>query len=152
MPEETIINAFKLARKYKISTKALNIIGVPGENKEMLLDTVRLNRKIKPDETGANIFYPYKGTPLGDESFKRGMVNIEKYNDFSNERRESVMNYSEDWLETLKYYHENWLEFVYPWYNTKHYTNTRPKLIRAIKNTPVFGPIIEKSYRKLFLP
>ena len=33
---------------------------------------------------------------------------------FSNERRESVMNYSEEWLQTLKYYRANWESIVYP--------------------------------------
>jgi anaerobic magnesium-protoporphyrin IX monomethyl ester cyclase len=150
MPEETIINAFKLAKKYKIRTKALNIIGVPGETKEMLLNTIRLNSIIKPDETGANIFYPYKGTPLGDESFKKGLVNIERYEDFSNERKQSVMNYSEEWLETLKYYHENWLKEIYPWYSLKHYSPKQfYKIKSSIKNIPLVGYLLKTIYNKL---
>ena len=109
MERSTIVEAFKLARKYNIRTNAINIIGVPGETKEMLLDTVKLNREINPTTSNVNIFYPYKGTPLGDQAFKDGIVNIEKYNDFSNERRESVMNYSPEWLETLKYFRENYI-------------------------------------------
>ena len=77
MERSTIVEAFKLARKYNIRTNAINIIGVPGETKEMLLDTVKLNREINPTTSNVNIFYPYKGTPLGDQAFKDGIVNIE---------------------------------------------------------------------------
>ena len=82
MKRETIIDAFKLADKYNVKTNAINIIGVPGETKEQLLNTVKLNREINPTTSNVNIFYPYKGTPLGDQAFKDGIVNIEKYNDF----------------------------------------------------------------------
>ena len=46
------------------------------------MDTINLNREINPTTTGVNIFYPYKGTPLGDKCFKEGMVNLEKYQRF----------------------------------------------------------------------
>ena len=149
MPRETIINAFKLAKKYGVKTNSINIIGVPGETKEMLLDTVKLNREINPTTCGVNIFYPYKGTPLGDKCFKDGLVNIEKYNDFSNERRESVLNYSEDWLETLKYYRSNWEKEVYPWHDFKR-VGARAffRFKQKIKEIPVAGPLIQDRYQK----
>ena len=149
MPRDTIIRAFELAKKYGVETYALNVIGVPGETKEMLMDTVKLNCEINPTASGANIFYPYKGTPLGDKSFDDGMVNIEKYNDFSNERRESVLNYSEDWLETLKYYRSNWEKEVYPWHDFKR-VGARAffRFKQKIKEIPVAGPLIQDRYQK----
>ena len=147
MSRETIVRAFKLADKYGVKTSALNVIGVPGETKEMLMDTVKLNREINPTNCGVNIFYPYKGTPLGDKSFKEGLVNIEKYNDFTNERRESVMNYSEEWLETLKYYRANWENKVYPFTYRRAATNTYNGFKNMIKSIPYFGPIIKKHYQ-----
>ena len=71
MERKTIVNAFALAKEYNIQTQSANVIGVPGETKEMLMDTVRLNRELKPTNTVVNIFYPYKGTPLGDKVLKK---------------------------------------------------------------------------------
>ena len=146
MERSTIVEAFKLARKYNIKTNAINIIGVPGETKEMLLDTVKLNREINPTTSNVNIFYPYKGTPLGDMAFEKGLVNIEKYKNFSNERRESVMNYPQDWLDTLKYFRENWTKEVYPFYNLKHYPELFSKTKTIVGSIPVVGNFLRKQY------
>lgn len=148
MERSTIIEAFKLARKYNVKTNAINIIGVPGETKEMLMDTVKLNREINPTTSNVNIFYPYKGTPLGDMSFEKNLVNIEKYNDFSNERRESVMNYSQEWLETLKYFRENWAREVYPIYNLKHYPDFFKNTKQVVGSIPILGNFLKKQYYK----
>ena len=148
MPRETIINAFQLAKKYGVNTNAINIIGVPGETKQMLLDTVKLNREISPTSTGVNIFYPYKGTPLGDKCFKEGLVNLEKYQDFSNERRESVLNYPEEWLVTLKYYRSHWAREVFPFSYRRTFLRVVDGFKQRIKDIPVVGPIIEDRYQK----
>ena len=148
MPRKTIINAFQLAKKYGVNTNAINIIGVPGETKEMLLETVKLNREINPTSTGANIFYPYKGTPLGDRCFKEGLVNLDKYQDFTNERRESVLNYSEEWLETLKYYRSNWAREIYPFSYRRTFFRTVDGLKQIIKDIPIVGPMIKDRYQK----
>lgn len=112
---EQIINAFALAQKYSLETNAINIIGVPGETEEAIWDTINLNRKIHPTSSGVNIFYPYKGTMLGDESFKKGLVNEEQYRQFSQERRESVLNYPDDYKKKLTTFYKDWPVLVYPW-------------------------------------
>ena len=145
MERSTIVEAFKLAKKYNVITNAINIIGVPGETKEMLLNTVKLNREINPTTSHVNIFYPYKGTPLGDMSFEKGLVNIERYNDFSNERRESVMDYPQDWLDTLRYFRENWTSEVYPFYNIKHYPALFKDTKRVINSIPIVGKFLRKT-------
>ena len=151
MKRETIINAFKLSKKFGLRTNAINIIGVPGETEEMLLETVRLNQEINPTTSGVNIFYPYKGTPLGDRCFKEGLVNVKKYADFSNERRESVLNYSEEWLETLKYYRSNWYKEVFPRTELKNVKRTAEDFYyifkQQVKKIPVLGPLAVNRWR-----
>lgn len=115
MKKEQIIHAFELVQKYGMETVAINIIGTPGETDEMIGETIRLNQLIKPTASGVNIFYPYKGTVLGDWCFEQNLVDLDKYKNFSNERRESVLKYSEDWNKKLVCYHDNWDDFVYPW-------------------------------------
>jgi anaerobic magnesium-protoporphyrin IX monomethyl ester cyclase len=115
MSNEQIITAFSFAQKYGLETNAINIIGVPGETEEMIWDTIKLNRKIHPTTSGVNIFYPYKGTNLGDECFRKGLVNEEQYRKFSQERRESVLNYPKDYKKKLISYHKDWAVLVYPY-------------------------------------
>jgi anaerobic magnesium-protoporphyrin IX monomethyl ester cyclase len=112
---EQITNAFALAQKYGLETNAINIIGVPGETEEMIWDTIILNRKIHPTSSGVNIFYPYKGTILGDESFRKGLVNEEQYRQFSQERRESVLNYPKEYKQKLIAFYKDWPVLVYPY-------------------------------------
>ena len=148
MERSTIVEAFKLAKKYNVKTNAINIIGVPGETKEMLMNTIKLNREINPTTSHTNIFYPYKGTPLGDKAFEDGIVNIEAYKDFSNERRASVMAYSDEWLETLKYYKDNWAREVYPFYNIKHYPSLLNDTKKIVRSVPIVGSFLTKLYYK----
>ena len=148
MERSTIVEAFKLAKKYNVKTNAINIIGVPGETKEMLMNTVKLNREINPTTSNVNIFYPYKGTPLGDKAFVDGIVNIEAYKDFSNERRSSVMAYSDEWLNTLKYFKDNWTKEVYPFYNIKHYPALLKDTKKVVGSIPIFGKLLKDQYYK----
>jgi len=150
MPDSTIIHAFELAHKYKIQTNALNVIGVPGETEEMLWDTIKLNRKVKPTTSGCNIFYPYKGTPLGDKCFNENLVNLEKFNDFSNERRQSVLAYDKEWLDKLVYYHKNWdrltrSESFFKTILRSFLRNTKS----IVKQIPIAGPSVVRLYRTI---
>ena len=128
MSNEQIIKAFELARRYEIETNAINIIGVPGETEAMILDTVMLNKRVRPTATGVNIFYPYKGTKLGDYCFEQKMVSEQMYDNFSNERRETVLNYPEEFKKKLDHYRKNWEALVYPWDVKRH-------LLRFIRRT-----------------
>lgn len=112
---EQIVNTFGLCKKYKIESCALNIIGVPGETDEMIWDTINLNRKLQPTDSGLNIFYPYKGTQLGDRCFSEGLVDLTMYSQFSNERRDTVLRYPEEYKNRLRYYHQHWESLVYPY-------------------------------------
>jgi radical SAM superfamily enzyme YgiQ (UPF0313 family) len=114
MSTDQIIRVFDLCNKYTIETAAMNIIGVPGETEEMIWDTINLNRRIRPTSSSCNIFYPYRKTKLGDYCFENNLVNEELYDDFSMERRETVLNYPEDHKKRLVYYNQNWDVLVDP--------------------------------------
>ena len=128
MSNEQIINAFDIAHKYGLETNAINLIGVPGESDEMIWDTIKLNRKIKPTSSGVNIFYPYKGTKLGNYCFEKNLVDVGLYDSFSNERRETILNYPEHHKKKLSYYRDNWDVLVYPY-------NLRKRLLNFANKT-----------------
>lgn len=132
MTNEQIIKAFDLVHKYGIENIAINMIGLPGETEEMVWDTIKLNRRINPSRSAVNIFYPYKGTKIGDSCFEKGLVNESIYSGFSNERRETVLNFPEDYKKRLLYYYENWESFVYP-------HNYGKRLLQFLKKTVIWG-------------
>ena len=71
---EKIINAFKIAKKSNIRVSANNIIGFPTETRELIFDTIKLNRKLKADNVIVNIFCPYRGTLLFDVAVEKGYI------------------------------------------------------------------------------
>ena len=116
MSNDQIIKAFDTIHAHGIETNSMNIIGVPGETDEMLWDTIKLNRRLRPTMAGVSIFYPYRGTRLGDKSFEEGLVNEERNSNYVHaERRSSILNYSQEKLEQLTYYEKNWQALIYPY-------------------------------------
>lgn len=74
MTEKQIFNAFNLCRKQGIKTSAFNIIGVPGETFNSVLDTVKLNSRVKPDWSYIFYFHPFAGTKLYQQAKEKGLL------------------------------------------------------------------------------
>ena len=71
---DQIKTAFNLAKRYGIKTQSFNMIGIPGETKENIFETIGINRELKPERMLCTIFMPFHGTELGDECLEKGMV------------------------------------------------------------------------------
>ncbi len=74
MTNKKIIEAFEIIHRHGIQSMSFNMVGVPGETPEMHQNTVALNRLVKPDRLQITVFYPYRGTALGDEAYKRDVL------------------------------------------------------------------------------
>lgn len=62
--ENQIINASEIFRKEKIKINTFNLVGIPTENLNDVVDTIRLNAKCKVTYAMNSIFQPYPGTQL----------------------------------------------------------------------------------------
>ena len=62
--ENKIITAFKKLRKNNINTTAYNIIGLPDQTEESIIDTLKFNIKLEPDVSSVAYYSIYKGTNL----------------------------------------------------------------------------------------
>jgi hypothetical protein len=71
---QQVIDAFKILNKYKIKVSVNNIIGFPDETRELVFDTINLNRQIKADSINGFVFQPYSGTYLREYSIKKGYL------------------------------------------------------------------------------
>ena len=119
---EKLVDNLQMVINKEIRVSTFNIIGFPEETEEMIKTTVQLNRKLNMTSSGVNVFYPYKGTPLGDHCFDNDLVDLDKFNNFSNERRESSLKFSDEHHEMINKYYRNWDLLIYPVYT---YTGLR---------------------------
>ena len=76
--DEQIIKAFRMANHLKYKTYAFNMVGMPYETEENILDTIRLNKEVKTWGHNVCIFYPFPGTRLGDTCYENGWVSAER--------------------------------------------------------------------------
>jgi len=74
---EKMVEACRIVENSKITYSINNIIGFPGETRELVFDTINLNKQIKPDSVGTFVFTPFKGTELYDYCLKHGYINPE---------------------------------------------------------------------------
>jgi len=70
----TIIKAFKILAECGIPATINNIIGFPYETRELVWDTININRLVKFDTSNANAFTPFRGTELYDLCIKEGYL------------------------------------------------------------------------------
>ena len=76
--DSQIKKVFALARKHRIDAKSFNMVGMPGETIISLMKTVRLNLVMGPKYVQTSVFYPFRGTELGDFCYRNNMVDAEK--------------------------------------------------------------------------
>ena len=64
MSKEKILETGRLLNKYRLPHRIGNIIGLPGEKYEHMLETLQLNIEVQATLSLANIFVPYPGLDL----------------------------------------------------------------------------------------
>ena len=60
--QDKIINAFKLLRDNQIKSSAYNIIGLPDQDEKSVLDTIKFNKMLNPNNITVAFYTPYLGT------------------------------------------------------------------------------------------
>ena len=71
---EQIARNIKLVEKYQIPYAVNNIIGFPDETRELIFDTIELNRQFNPRTMNCYLFVPYQGTPLYKYCLENGYI------------------------------------------------------------------------------
>ncbi len=75
---ETIIKAFEMIDRVGIPVSINNMVGFPGETRELVFDTIELNRKLKCDASNAYAFTPFHGTELYELCLMKGYIDDSK--------------------------------------------------------------------------
>ena len=73
---ETMLDAFKSCSGRNFVTVANSIIGLPGETRELIFDTINFNKALPDDieATSAFAFTPYHGTALREIALEKGYI------------------------------------------------------------------------------
>ena len=65
---------FNILDNYAIPVTINNILGMPGDTRELIFDTIELNRQLGSDSVNAFYFMPYRGTAMRAESEAKGYI------------------------------------------------------------------------------
>lgn len=99
-------NVFQWTHDAGIMVTANYMLGIPGETKGDIEQTLALHDQLQPDDFGYFVFYPYPGTPLFQECLEQGYL-PENYFDLPANHRSSILtlpNLSKE--EIAMYYDE----------------------------------------------
>ena len=70
--DEQIIKACQTVSKSSIELSVNNVVGFPDETRDMMFDTIELNRQFQANSHSCSIFQPYHGTTLHQYCVKKG--------------------------------------------------------------------------------
>jgi len=77
MSREQILEAGRLLNKYNIPQKIGNMVGLPGEKFEDMIETLKLNMTVGPQLCLANIFVPFPWLDLTNYAIENGYLSRE---------------------------------------------------------------------------
>lgn len=100
---EMIIKNLNIVTNLGIPISVNNIMGFPTETRELVFDTINLNRYFKSDGINAYAFTPFHGTPLREMSEKLGYVEKESLaRCINNPTMISMQHFPKDKIEGIR--------------------------------------------------
>lgn len=78
MSNKLLLDVSKRIKERGMLVWTFNMVGMPGETRTNVMKTAWLNWRIGPDFAMTSIYYPFKGTEMGDLCYREGLVNLRK--------------------------------------------------------------------------
>ncbi|MHA1263892.1 MAG: B12-binding domain-containing radical SAM protein [Candidatus Helarchaeota archaeon] len=152
MSNAQIVNAFSLAKKVGLVTTSFNMVGLPFETEQMILDTIVLNKKIKANHHNVCIFYPFKGTELEQICRQKNWI-VTHRQDLESYYYDTILNMPQLDRLTILTYQKFWAfyiklpAFFFPFMTPTFKTFLR--ILEWLKNSTNF-PIFRLIFDHLF--
>ncbi len=96
MTNKDIEDAFRAAHKFGLHTSAFVMIGLPGEEKADLMETIQLLSKVRPGRFRWTLFFPFIGTKAYEIAARAGAIDFEKMAALDNFTDETCMDLGEE--------------------------------------------------------
>lgn len=74
MTNDDIVAVYRTCREYSIKTVSTNMVAMPHESVDMILDTVKVNARAEPDTVQVSVFYPFPNTHMYDVCVEEGYL------------------------------------------------------------------------------
>lgn len=74
MTNDDIIDVYRTCREHGIKTVSTNMVALPHESVDMILDTVKVNARAAPDTMQVSVFYPFPNTHMYDICVEEGYL------------------------------------------------------------------------------
>lgn len=105
-PDKMIIEGAKILTKCGVGASLNNMMGLPEENRELIFETIKLNKKLyemnNKFESNIFMFVPYRGTELYEVCKKSGLLASEICSHAHSLSDESILNLPQEYKEELK--------------------------------------------------
>jgi radical SAM superfamily enzyme YgiQ (UPF0313 family) len=96
MSNKDIERAFASAHKFGLHTSAFVMIGLPGEEKEDVMETITLLSRVWPGRFRWTLFFPFIGTKAYEIAQNTGAIDFEKLTRLDNFTDETCMNLGDE--------------------------------------------------------
>jgi len=106
---EQMLMAFQIVEKYGIQYTVNNLIGFPDETRELIFDTINVNRQINPTTINCFLFTPYKGTDLHRYCIEKGYLDEDA-------KVHQVLDSAELKMDSITYQELKGLQRTFPLY------------------------------------
>lgn len=74
MTNDDIVRVYRTCRDHGIKTVSTNMVAMPHESVDMILDTVKVNALAEPDTVQVSVFYPFPNTHMYDVCVQEGYL------------------------------------------------------------------------------
>jgi len=108
--KEHILKVGRLCRKKGIRLSVFTMIGIPFENMERILNTVKMTARLKPNAMQTSIYYPYPETDLYNICREKGFLTDKKLDSYF--EKETVLHLPELSREEIFFAYDNFKRFV----------------------------------------
>ena len=103
---ESVIQAISVLNKYGVGASLNNIMGLPLENRELIFDTIKLNKQLfeinNKLEFNIFMFVPFRGCELYDLCQKNGLLPQKASSPMNDLSDESGLNFPQEYKEELR--------------------------------------------------
>ncbi|AWK90236.1 B12-binding domain-containing radical SAM protein [Azospirillum thermophilum] len=108
--QDRIVAAFDLLRRHGIRRTAYNIIGLPGQDEDSILETIAFNRRLDPDNITVAFYSPFSGTKQQEKAAEESYFNDYEF-DLDAQLR-TLSRHDRLTAELLRFYKENFVRLV----------------------------------------
>ena len=86
------IELMKIPTELDITYSVNNIIGFPGETRDLAFDTIEINRNFKSESCSASTLIPFAGTEIRQLAESQGLIKPDKICTITNSEEEGILD------------------------------------------------------------